>query len=271
MPGDGGQATQSFMGKTMIDWLKGPNTASTADDDPRLMIFSGGIGIMSASSSGIPSIDPIVVTGNPLGGLDPLLQKGLPNGKDQSMLNADNGGVTVDVQLTYSKINPLLIHDDSPYMLMNVAEVELLQAEAIERGIGTVPGTALDHYEAGVRAAMQMYTIFDPSLAVSDAAVDAYLAARPYGGATLDDKLEMIGQQKWASHFMNWFEAWSDWIRSGHPVLVPVNYPGNNTAGTIPRRLRYPASEVAANPNYKTDATTPDLLTTKVWWDGGAQ
>ncbi len=39
-------------------------------------------------------------------------------------------------------MNPLLIHDDSPYMLMNFAEVEFLQAEAIERGIGTVPGTA---------------------------------------------------------------------------------------------------------------------------------
>ena len=44
-PGDGGQATYIFHGKNLIDWLKGPNPASTADDDPRLMIFSGGIAL----------------------------------------------------------------------------------------------------------------------------------------------------------------------------------------------------------------------------------
>ena len=34
------------------------------------------------------------------------------------------------------------------------------------------------------------------------------------------------------------------------PALVPVNYPGNDTNGTIPVRLRLPASEVTGNPNY---------------------
>ena len=65
---------------------------------------------------------------------------------------------------------------------MNVAEVEFLQAMAIEMGIGTVPGTAAEHYNAGVRAAMQMYPIYDASLVVTDAQVDAYLATYPYGG-----------------------------------------------------------------------------------------
>jgi Starch-binding associating with outer membrane len=264
MPGDGGQASLSFLSKTLIDWLKGTNPASTADDDPRLMIFSGGIGVMTASSAGIPSIAPIP------GGMDPLNQTGMPNGKDQVMLDAD-AGHAVDIQLTYSKMNPLLMHDDSPFMLMNYAEVELLQAEAIERNLATISGTAADHYNAGVKAAMQMYTIFDASLSVTDAAVATYLATYPYGGATVDDRLEMIGKQLWASHFMNWYEAWSEWRRTGHPVLIPVNYPGNNTNGQIPTKLRYPANEVSGNPNYKTDATTPDLLTGKVWWGGGPE
>ncbi len=264
MPGDGAQATLSFLSKTFIDWLKGTNPASTADDDPRLMIFSGGIGVMTASSAGIPSIAPIT------GGMDPLNQVGMPNGKDQVMLDAA-AGHAIDVQLTFSKMNPLLMHDDSPYMLMNVAEVEFLQAEAIERGIGTTTGTAVDHYNAGVKAAMQMYTIFDASLAVTDAAVTSYLATYPYGGATVDDRLEMIGKQLWASHFMNWFEAWSDWRRSGHPVLTPVVYPGNNTNGQIPTKLRYPVSEVSGNPNYLTDATQPDEINGVVWWAGGPE
>src|SRR6478672_12491197 len=42
IPGDGGNA--SFLSKTLVDFLKGSNAGSTADDDPRLMILTGGIG-----------------------------------------------------------------------------------------------------------------------------------------------------------------------------------------------------------------------------------
>jgi hypothetical protein len=258
MPGDGGQATTSFMGKTLVDFLKGANPASVADDDPRLMIFCGGIGIWT-SSAFTPDA----------GGTDPLNQTGIPNGLDQAMMNV-LAGHSVDVQHTFSKMNPLLLQFNSPYMLMNVAEVEFLQAEAIERGIGTVPGTAQAHYNAGVKDAMQMYTPFDPSFAVTDAQVATYLATYPYGVAK-PDKLEMIGDQMWVSHFMNWYEAWSDWRRSGYPKLIPVVYPGNSTNGTIPRKLRMPSSEVSGNPHYITDATQPDKIYGKVWWDGGPE
>jgi hypothetical protein len=260
MPGDGGQATSSFMAKTLIDFLKGANPASTADDDPRLMIFSGGI--IDWSSGGITPYP---------GGMDPLNQKGMPNGKDQAMLDTENGS-PVEIQKTFSKMNPKLLDDDDPFMLMNCAEVEFLLAEALERNIGTgIPGTAESHYNAGVKAAMQMYTPFDASLAVSDGAVSTYLATYPYGGATLEARLEMIQKQMWVSHFMNWYEAWSDWRRTGYPTLIPVNYPGNDTNGQIPTKLRYPVSEVSGNPNYLTDATQPDEIYGKVWWDGGPE
>ena len=258
-PGDGGQATLSFLSNTLIDWLKGTDPESPADDDPRLMIFSGGI--IDWNSGGITPFP---------GGLDPVNQKGMPNGKDQAMLDAE-AGAPVPIQSTFSKMNPLLLDDNDPFMLMNVAEVEFLMAEAIERGIGTVSGTAASHYNAGVKAAMQMYTPFDASLAVSDVAVSTYLDAYPYGGGTLEDRLEMIGKQLWASHFMNWYEAWSDWRRSGYPHLTPVNYPGNDTNGQIPTKLRCPVSEVSGNPNYKTGATQPDEINGVVWWDNGPE
>jgi hypothetical protein len=105
---------------------------------------------------------------------------------------------------------------------------------------------------------------------VSDAQVATYLATYPYGVAK-PDKLEMIGDQMWVSHFMNWYEAWSDWRRSGYPKLIPVVYPGNSTNGTIPRKLRLPSSEVSSNPNYLTGATQPDKIFAKVWWDGGPE
>ncbi|MBT1695282.1 SusD/RagB family nutrient-binding outer membrane lipoprotein [Fulvivirgaceae bacterium PWU4] len=245
--GDGGQPTT--LSKSLIDALKGPNAGSTVDDDPRLFIFSEGFN----------------------GNTDPLAQRGLPNGLDQTMIDAMEGKTGVVVAETFSQMNDKLLDDADPYMLMNYAEVEFLLAEAGERGIGGVSAaTAAAHYAAGVKAAMQMYTPFDATLAVSDAAVTAYLAARPYPVAgTLTAKLDAIGTQLWLSKFMNWWDAWSDWRRTGFPALTPTNYPGNVTGGTIPVKLRLPSHEVAGNPNYLTGATMPDLPTTKVWWDGG--
>jgi hypothetical protein len=256
MPGDGGQGTASFMSKTMIDFLKGTNPASVADDDPRLMIFCGGIAEWT-SAAFIPYP----------GGTDPLNQNGLPNGVDQAMLDVAAGG-PVNLHKTFTKMNPKLLLDDAPFLLMNYAEVEFLQAEALVRGIGSgITGTAQAHYEAGVKGAMQMYTPFNATFAVTDAQVATYLATYPYG--VTKPALTMIGDQMWVSHFMNWYEAWSDWRRTGLPALVPVNYPGNDTNGQIPTKLRLPAGEVSGNPNYLTGATQPDKINGVVWWDGG--
>lgn len=252
--GDGGQGNSSHMAKTLIDWLMGPDKLSTADDDPRLMIYSGGIALWNPFTP-FP------------GGTDALNQNGLPNGVDQAMLDAAAGSVVV-IDETYSKMNPKLLQDDDPFRLMTYSEVCFLMAEAIERGIGTVPGSAATLYANGVKAAMQMWTPYDASFAVTDAQVDAYLATYVYD--VHKPALEMIGEQLWASHFMNWYEAWHEWQRTGFPALVPVNYPGNDTNGTIPVRLRLPASEVSGNPNY-SGSTLPDEITTKVWWDGGAE
>jgi len=251
-PGDGGQP--SFLSKTFVDWLKGTNLADVSDDDPRLMIISGGIAEWSPTTW-------TVTNGNP------LEQKGMPNGHTQSTLDILEG-TTVDQVATYSRMNFLMLQDDEPYMLMNYGEVELMLAEAAERGIGGVSG-AQAHYNAGVKASMQMYTPYDASLTVSDAAVTSYLATYPYGGPK--PALEMIGEQYWVNHFLNWWEAWSNWRRADFPTLTPVNFPGNSTGGTIPVRLNYPNAEVGGNPNFEAGSTKPNVWTTKLWWDGGPE
>jgi hypothetical protein len=254
IPGDGGEV--SILSKPLIDFLKGPNTGSTSDDDPRLMIISGGIGNWTPTSW-----DPITT--------DPLAQKGMPNGKNQSQLEAIEGKSPLDLNATYSKINPLLLDRNEPYMLMNYGEVELMLAEASERSMGGLsPAGAAAHYNAGVKASMQMYPLYDASLVVTDAQVATYLATFPYG--VTKPALQMIGDQYWVNHFLNWWEAWSNWRRTNFPVLVPVNYPGNSTGGTIPQRLRYPQEEVGGNPNFG-GSTQPNELTTKVWWAGGPE
>jgi Starch-binding associating with outer membrane len=253
-PGDGGQANNSFLSKTLVDWLKGTDKTIVGDDDPRLMIFTKGIASWDAAS--------FVVTNG-----DPLQQKGMPNGYDQAGLNTLEGS-TADNNTRYSKVNWLMFQDDEPYMLMNYGEVKLLLAEAAQRSIGGVTG-AKAHYDEGVKASMQMYTPYDASLTVSDAAVDTYLATYVYG--THKPALEMIGEQLWANKWMNWWDAWSDYRRTGFPNLTPTNYPGNETNGTIPVKLKIPEREVSGNKFFKETGTLPNLYTTKVWWDGGTE
>ncbi|WP_018612711.1 SusD/RagB family nutrient-binding outer membrane lipoprotein [Segetibacter koreensis] len=253
IPDDGGEIKSVFLSKTLIDFLKGANAGSTVDDDPRLMIFSGGI------------YDWPVETSVKILNADPLGQKGMPNGNDLSMLKSLEGNPSLVPENTYSRINPKLLNRDDPYMLMNYGEVKLLLAEAAQRGIGGLSAAAAEgYYKEGVKASMQMYTIYDPSLAVTDAQVNAYLTARPYAG------LASIGQQLWANLFLNWWEAWTEWRRTGYPNLTPTHYPGNVTGGKIPQKLRYPTTEVAGNPNFKTGASANDY-TTKVWWAGGPE
>jgi hypothetical protein len=253
-PGDGGQVT--FLSKTLIDFLKGTDKSIVADDDPRLMIITGGIGMWSPTEWTPTNTNP-------------LQQKGMPNGLTQSQLETYEGATPpLDLNATYSKINPKLLDRAEPYMLMNYGEVELLLAEASERGIGGLTaGAAQAHYDAGVKASMQMYTIYDASFTVSDAAVASYLATYPYGSR---DKQTMIQEQLWVNHFLNWWEAWSDWRRTKLPALTPTNASGNVTGGKIPERLRYPNAEAAGNPNFNTGAS-PNDYTTPVWWAGGPE
>jgi len=262
---DGGQTT--ILSKTLIDFLKGPNTGSTADDDPRLMIITEGIAVGTAAAK-----------------TNPLDQKGMPNGYNQTLIDVLEGH-PVDAEKTYSRLNSKFLDRNEPYMLMNYGEVELLLAEASQRSIGGLtPAQAEAHYNAGVKASMQMYNqphlvtgvIYgDASFVVTDAQVAAYLAAFPYNAATA---LEMIGEQYWVNHFLNWYEAWTNWRRTtadpaapnGHPALIPVNYPGNVTGGKIIQKLTYPDEEVSNNPNFAAGASANDNKT-KVWWAGGPE
>ncbi len=242
IPGDGGQSR--VMGKTLIDVLMGPNKGSVADDDPRLMIFTEGVN----------------------GNVDPLAQKGMPNGLDAGTLDAYTGITGSNPAQLFSVINMKLLDRSEPYLLMGYSEVELLLAEAKERTIGSVPGTAAAHYDAGVKAALKMYVPYDASFLVSDAVADAYVAANAYAGGAAG--LAQIGTQMWLTKYLNWWEAWADYRRTGYPALVEINYPGNITGGKIPSRLRYPSHEVATNSaNIAEGGTSPDNQKGKVFWD----
>lgn len=280
IPGDGGN--QSFLSKTLIDFLKGADPDVTTDDDPRLMILTDGIGPWTSETWDPTNVIKYVKAPGDTVKFeykqDPLEQRGMPSGVYLETQAAMLGVSNFLVDTTYSRISPYMLDRDDPYMIMNYAEVEFLLAEAAERGIGGVTDPAV-HYEKGVRAAMQMYTPYflnDPGApdgVVSDAEVDAYLARYPYGGGGVtgsESALEQIGYQLWISKFFNWWEAWVDWRRTGYPTLVEYTEdPNNVTGGKIPVRLQYPTTEVSSNPNFNQESK--NNYTSPVWWDGGAE
>ena len=185
---------------------------------------------------------------------DPADQVGMPNGFDATTIREYLGTTDpVDRETTFSRLNPELLQNDAPFIFMTHAEVEFLLAEAALKGWHN--GAAADHFNTGVKSAMQQWSmLWGADYEVTDAQVETYLTNNPFDGSE-----KMIGEQHWAANFMQWFEAYSNWRRTGFPELTPVDYPGNVSSGQIFRRIEYYTVEVALNPNLQSGGTQPDI------------
>jgi hypothetical protein len=174
----------------------------------------------------------------------------------------------------YSQINFNVVgNSTAPTPIISYAQTQLLLAEAAYRGwLPAGAQTAQQYYEAGVRASMDEYDIYPNTLkpkAIPTTLQDQYLqvAGVAWNNA---DALKLINTQYWIASFNNGYEAWSNWRRSGYPVLSPNSF-NNNLNGGFIRRFAYPLREVTANPeNYQAAVTSiggKDDLVTRVFWD----
>jgi hypothetical protein len=205
------------------------------------------------------------------GDTTPADQKGQPNGYDlnggATTLGNAPGFTTVG---DYSSVPFSMTQMGTPTFILTYGETELLWADAAERfGIG---GSAASHYTNGVTAAMTYLSEYGSgATAVPGASITAYLTAHPYVAGNTG--LSMINTQYWilTNTMMDFYESWSNWRRTGYPALTPINYPGNATGGTIPRRFPYPLVEATNNPVNYTAAHNAvpggDTMTGHVWWD----
>ncbi|MEP4948762.1 MAG: SusD/RagB family nutrient-binding outer membrane lipoprotein, partial [Flavobacteriaceae bacterium] len=223
------------MSKTFIDFLQNGN-------DPRL---------------------PILAARRSDGSTDTADLIGFPNGLSSATLLDLTGEENTDA---YAEPNrAILAQFEAPMIFQTYAEVEFMLAEANVRwGLASDAET---HYNNGVTAAMQHLSLYSDAATISDTDITTYLSNYPYDAG---NALEQINTQYWAATFLNEYETFANWRRTGFPILVPVNFPGNETGGTIPRRLTYNENEASVNAeNYQAVITAqgPDLLTTRVWWD----
>ena len=225
------------MSKTLIDTLNHLN-------DPRVPIYA-----MPAAATG--------------------LYAGQPNGltNAQAVAYSDNasrpGAIFYPGPVAYGSGSYGGGGNSYPSYLMSYAEVALIQAEAAERSLGGLtPAQAAGFYNAGITASMQQWGV------TNAAAIAAYLAqpAVAYKGGVAGQK--QIALQKWIALYSDAGQAWAEWRRTCTPSLVPAL--NNNSFGYVPRRIRYPSSELSANNAQVQAAVTRmggDLNNTHVWWD----
>lgn len=227
------------LSQTFVDWMK-------AKGDPRLFVYGK----------------------NPDGTTNPATTFGMPNGYDLANKPISTApGYPVNGLDGYIAPNLAVVGKmDGPTFLQTYAEVELLLAEAAQR-TWNVGGTAADHYNKGVKAALTYLSQYDAAGTISDAAADAYLAANPFDA---NNAMQQIAEQYWAATFLNEYEAFANWRRTGYPDLTPTTFPTDITGGKIPRRLRYPGGEYSNNEANIKEAVArqgADDLLTRVWWD----
>lgn len=173
---------------------------------------------------------------------------------------------------TTSQINSIslfshaILKPDYTEYLMEYAEVEFILSE--------INGWSQDHYEKGVRASMKKWN-------VPQETINAYIAGLPVANEAT------VMTQKYIALFMQPYEAWSEWRRTGFPDILikpggtgtlvkPINgsltytFTPLRPLTALPSRLTYPINQYDLNTdNYLTAAQNigGDNLETKLIWD----
>lgn len=223
--------------KTFMDYLKATN-------DPRLGVYCS------------------LKDGNNA----PAVQMGLPNGYDSNNI-VDYPGYVGKENYSNFNVNTIL-KMDAPTLLLMPSESKLLHAEAALRG--WVQGDANALFEEAVRLSMQEQQVAY-GVAIDEVEVEAYLAQDLFANATgTEAKLQVLGEQYWVATFMNGFESYANWRRTGYPKLTPTSYTGSESNGQIPRRIPYATDEYTINKANVEAANArqgADNVNTRVWWD----
>lgn len=164
-----------------------------------------------------------------------------------------------------SAINLKFRSAETPMQLMTAGYTFLNRAEAAAKGWTSESVSAM--LTKGITLNYNSLDIKYNVAISADAAT--YASARVTDMATVG-AAQVIAEEKWVALFSNGFDAWSEWRRTGFPVLKPSQNAVNG--GIIPTRMQYPVEEANFNSaNYKEAVSrlipAEDKNTSKVWWD----
>lgn len=181
----------------------------------------------------------------------------------------------------------------APVRLITLCDILFLKAELIQEGI--ITGNASDALKAALTESFKMidYVVsgngsgqtipkFSDATVTSDEEfIDKVIAA--FNSATPAKKLEIIMTQKWLSNIGNSVDQYTDYRRTGYPILFDpalvggtITPPSEGNGGEdlepvpvsvsrkFPNSLPYNQDEINRNPNAPTQKL--DLNSAKVFW-----
>jgi hypothetical protein len=179
------------------------------------------------------------------------------------------------------------MYNKFPAYMMSLAEVDLLLAEAVLKGLATTGKSAGEHmYDAVIHSTDYWYYINSLSTYadnVADAGFKNLLKpAKPDAAsiaayantiktnfeAAVDEeaKMEILMLQKYVHiNMVEPYELFTDLRRTRHPKLEPFKL-GNIVMTPQPERLRYPTSEFETNTENYLEVAGQDNFTTPVFW-----
>lgn len=162
-----------------------------------------------------------------------------------------------------SLLGATLRQQNSPVYLVTYAQALFAKAEAAKLGWITGGDTeAKNNYDEAIKQSILQWTGSSTSVALFMSNADvAYNSA---------NAIKQIAYQRWVHLFLNGYEGWAEWRRTGFPLLTA---PAGANGGQIPRREGYPTQEPNINKaNYDAAVAAfpyggTDGLNTRVWWD----
>ena len=216
-------------------------------------------------------------------GTTPRGQLGAPN-------NPNSGGpnwyVGTGTGTSSTEAKGLLKSRVMGMLIMPAAETYFLLAEAALNGHALL-GTAPSNFEKGIQASYNYLSKSGVSTtSIAQTELDTYLASYKannpssylvnYGLAANDgQRLEAIITQKYiALNFINGFEAWQEYKRTGYPSIsgtaATTTFASTESVATssdrLPVRSLYPTSEYNLNPNVPA-LSSINPWTSKIFWD----
>ncbi|MFV0507324.1 MAG: SusD/RagB family nutrient-binding outer membrane lipoprotein [Bacteroidales bacterium] len=193
-------------------------------------------------------------------GLDPML-----DASTQDKLIGDNALSRLD-SATFSR------NIYVPGIFISAAEVSLLKAEAITKGLCT--GDAKKEYENGIKQAIeQLYSInalcdYAPPLTVEQSDIESYIASANINWDNNANKMKLIGTQRWLNfHYLQPEQSWIEIRRTGYPELTFKEDQQADVAKVPPFRFLYPTSETSFNSENYQEVASKNTLLTKIFWD----
>ncbi|RFS14840.1 SusD/RagB family nutrient-binding outer membrane lipoprotein [Emticicia sp. C21] len=175
-------------------------------------------------------------------------------GKYEGIPNGLPDAIATTYLSSASTLGSYFMQANTPSVIMTYSELQLILAEAAIDG--DVSGDADAYMKKGIQASYDQYKVTVPANYFEN-----------LGTATR----EKILDQKWITLFGNAVEAWTEYRRTGFPIL-PAKDPRAvfENEGVLPTRLPYPTTEYSLNKSSLEKGITTnggaDNMRTKLWW-----